>query len=555
LSEKLQQIAISLNKVPSLKVFIFLCALAPVLSEASFLGRCIGALKASIIKKTLSPDEEFELEKEYLIVYGRQESARVKFLGAKHSDRTEFLDDFQFLNLDTGEILKIKRVELLDSVPGSIKKNRTYKKNVPYKIHSIDGEIVNGIFLGEYQSRSKHQALDGSLVFYDLNTRAIRYYDDADIFQIVRDDDARYINELGETTSFFRGLPLHDDVYEPVDPLRKTKGLEFTIKKGELDSLSAEQKQTLQTFMDQVEYSLEKYDSAMKGVLGPQNVSKRIQVRFLPDTNGNAYTYDSKVEVAGDEKLFIRLPLDKSRSDLGLSVGVFLHERGHHYGTNATLSVKNEIGLLEDSGFREGLSDYFAAHIQGDPAVGRYHFADQLWLRHLENRTVLSGGKNVVMRSPLDASVGGELEAHHLSIFYSYPMWSAFKHHIRGQHRSKVSPTDLWKSMHSKMDANYNSYQEYLQGRRDPDALALTEESELLSNLQFFYVHLYKEAFLSEGVHDPKVIASMQFAYQQANKKFIMPWKEIERIANSLKSIEDIDRQQGPDSSTNTILE
>lgn len=521
---------------------------------STLLSRCVGALKASYIHKALSPDESFEKNKEYLIVFGRQEGARVRFLGAKHSNKKEMLDELQFLNLDTGDILKIKKVELLDSIPGSIKKNRTFTKNAPYKIHSMDGEIFNGIFLGEHQSKSRNRGLDGALVFYDLNARSIRYYDDANIFQIVRDDDARFINEVGEVPPDPRAQAWHDDVYETVDLLRKNKGLEFSIKKGELDALSAEQKQTLQTFMEQVEYSLEKYDSSMRGVLGPQNVSKRIHVRFIPDVKGMAYTYSGRVELAGGEKLFIRMPLDRSRSDLGLSIGVVLHERGHHYGTNANFSEKNEIALLDDSGFKEGLSDYFAAHIQGDPVVGRYHLEDRLWLRHVENRTVLDGDEDVVMRSPLDASVGGELEPHNLSIFYSYPMWSAFKHHIRGKRPSSTSPADLWKSINSKIEANYRVYEEYIEGRRDPDAPELTDESMLLNNLQFFYVHLYKEAFLSNGVHDPKVVASMQYAYQQANKNFVMPWKEIERIATSLKSIEDIDRQQGQGSSTNSIL-
>lgn len=530
--------------------FLLLFVLGLVVQVEASLGArlrlCWASLVQSKVISRLSPDSDFEVGNEYYLVHGAQKTNRVRFLGIKKDQldvSKEYLDNLSFLDLDTGKFFNIRRAEVLDFIPSNLRNYKTYTQSKTYKVHKLNGEVFNGIFLGEFIGKQRGQVLDGHLAFYNLESKAIQYVDDSNIFHVVQNEEAR----LAYQDIDLPGRNLQSDPWDVESAasfslLRNShKNIEFGIHSPTQQRLSPGQRVALDNFMRGAESALERFDAKMEGALRAGRVSRKLHIRFVDDPTKRAYTFAEPTEVGGRDRYFVRLPIDLKREDLGLSIGTLLHERGHHYATNSAIAKDKQVSLIEDLAFKEGFSDYSAAQVLGDPSIARFHYDHSVWLRNIETREVLTGEGNKVLRSPLDATSRGVLEEHKLSVFYSYPMWSAYKSILSQMgfaQRESFKVSELWNEFFTKIEENDAAYDDYLFGLKGADAEGLSPESEYVRNIQFFYIHLYKEAFLNASSYSPQGVRAIQSAYNDSKKAFLLPWKEIERVATLLRENE-----------------
>lgn len=513
----------------------FIAFLNPQPSHAIF-RKCLLILEGWSNRLTSLPDYEFDKGEAYNIVVD-DKVMRAKFLGTDYNTHDkEGLDYLTFQDTKTKEIHRIPRLMINGVVEDNYNPSPHYTLNAPYKIHTTDGRVLNGIFVGE--KVTKGDISPSKIAILNLETGKVETYFSWEIFHVKRNND---LAENIRSEEAPKDLPteFNFDKSTPVTAIPHSHhgNIRIEVDSKMLAAMTPGQKRAFNAFVDVSLEKMARFDANMRRAFPMQRIDNEVTIRFLTPEYG-AYTHASKLEIGGRDAFFIRMPLDLSRSDLGLDVSTILHERGHHYGHNANISSGSNISLLDDLGYIEGLADYFMAHELRDPAMARGIPEGGLWYRHLERREELVNGKIRVIRSPLDAERFGRLEGHALSTFYSYPMWRAFVASQQNSGNRKITPPDLWKDFHKDMEKNYEIYQEYRKGSFVGEIPHQSEESEMLQNIDFFYSYFYKEAYLN-----PKTPAEkrhyLQAAYNDAKKNFTLPWSSIEVTAGKMQSLTD----------------
>ena len=376
---------------------------------------------------------------------------------------------------------------------------------------------------------------------------------------------AREASQLAEVDNLSRRICRSEVVFKTKDDR-----IVFSLDRLSWRSMTPELQSELRNNLQQMSQTLREMDNEMSNLFG-QDI-RRHPTRIQLTTGGHAqqaYAMNIPQKIDGIENWLITLPFQVidtpagSKID-GLSTSVLLHERAHNWASHLSVDASHRHRLFYDSAFIEAQADIFSSlQSRGDPKIGRGYMGLVTGLRDLKSaeKTIHPQHAPLRVRSYLDAAQGPNLSPHDLSFFYSLPMWNIIRFTRRNGTparstgaRAIRAPKKLFAIISQQLKNYENSHLEYRRSywgdsehnRENGSPISnydlMNRDTHSVSNIEYFYATLYREAFIegsrdqsSDPAFSPGERQILQNAYQEAKNTFYINWEQIERIAQVLQ--------------------